>query len=177
MPGTALAVVVDGLVVVVRVEPASEARGAVLLVVASAAGRVVRGLLAAVVAEGAREVREVVFPGEDLTVEADVAGVRRTVCLRVSSPDVTDDSSGSASDVVFEVRPVRLTVVPAAGRVGGLFKLDPMVLVREVDVVAGFDALSEALALLVVGRVALEMLVPGRRGGADLPADAASLAA
>jgi hypothetical protein len=159
---------------VVRVDEASDARGDARVVGASAAGRVVRGRFAApVVLEGAMDCRDVGFPG-DARVVVVAAGVRRTAAgFLFSSPDVTDDSSGSASDAVDrEVRPVRLTAAPATGRVGGLFRLDPVVPTRDVELVVGLDALAGARAVLVdtVGRRAPTGAVPldvvvGRRGG------------
>lgn len=172
VPGAAL--VVDGrALVVVIVEEASDARGVARVVEASAGGRVVRGRFAVVV-EGAIDFLElvVVFPGDARAAAPAVPGVLRTaVALRFSSPEVTEDRSGSASDAVaLELIPGRLAAVPGAGRVGGLFRLDPTVLTRDVELVMGFDAVAEARAVPVdaVGRraptVAVLLVVAGRRG-------------
>jgi hypothetical protein len=172
-PIAALVVAVEGRVPVVRVDEASDARGA-RVVAGSAAGRVVRGrFAAAVVVEGASDWRDVGFPG-DARVVVVAPGVLRTAeGFLFSSPEVTDDSSGSASDAVdLDVNPVRLTAAPGTGRVGGLFKLDPAALTRDVVLVVGLDALVGARAVLVdtVGRRAPTGAVPldvvvGRRGG------------
>jgi len=162
-----------GRVAVGRVDAAREARGAVRVVVASADGRVVTGRLAAVVVveEGAMDCLEVGLAGDGLEVVDDVTGVRRTAVLFFSSPDVTDDRSGSASDAVLDDEMVLRAVVPAAGRVGGLFRLDPTVLVRDVAVVGAFDALAVVRAVLVdaaAGRRALAavpLAAVGRREG------------
>jgi hypothetical protein len=178
-PTAARVVAVDGRAPVVLVDEARDARGATRAVDASAAGRVVKGLFAAVVVvvEGAMDCLVVVFPGEGRVevVAAPAAGVLRTVVdLLLSSPDVTDDKSGSASEAVdLDVKPVLLAVAPAMGRVGGLFRLDPAALTREVELGAGLDAVVEARAVLVdtVGRRAPAVAVPlvvevvGRRGG------------
>lgn len=176
-------VVAAGLAPVVLVEAASDARGAARVVDASAAGRVVRGRFAPVVVVGASDCLDAVFPGEDRVAAPGNAGVLRAADLRFSSPDVTDDRSGSASDAVArEDTPVLLAADPGAGRVGGLLRLDPSVLTRDVELGVGFDAVAvEARALLVVsaaGRRALAVALPlaavGRRGGAgSLPAEAA----
>jgi hypothetical protein len=169
-PIAALVVAVDGRVPVVRVDEASDARGA-RVVGASAAGRVVRGRFAApvlVVVEGASDCRDVGFPGDARVVV--VAGALRTAeGLLFSSPDVTDDSSGSASDAVdLEARPVRLT--PGTGRVGGLLRLELVVPTRGVELMVGLDA-PVAVRVVVVdtvgrraGAVPLDVVV-GRRGG------------
>jgi len=172
--GAALAVV-EGRAPVVLVDDASDARGVARVVGASAAGRVlvVRGRFAPAVVEGATDCRDVVFPGDDRVTALGNAGVLRAVDFLFSSPDVTDDRSGSASDAVaLEDAPGLLAAVPGAGRVGGLLRLDPTVLTREVELDAGFDAVAvEARALLVaaVGRRALAVALPptavGRRGG------------
>jgi len=189
-PIAALVVVVDGRVPVVLVEAASDARGVARAVDASAAGRVVRGRLAVVVVEGAIDCRDVAFPGEDRVAAVAVPAVLRTaVVFLFSSPEVTDDSSGSASEAVArELIPVRLTAAPATGRVGGLFRLDPRVLTRDVEVVEGLDADAvEARAVLAVddaaGRRAptaagVPAVVVGRRGGTEsLLAEAPALEA
>lgn len=188
-PIAALVVVVDGRAPVVLVDAASDVRVDGRVVEASAAVRVVRGRFAAVVVveEGAIDCLDVVFPGDALAVVEDAAGVLRTVPgFLFSSPDVTADKSGSASEAVdLEVKPVLLTDEPGAGRVGGLFRLDPTVLTRDVVLVVGLDALVEARAVGVVvdavGRRAPTVAVPlaedavGRRGGADSFAAEAAL--
>lgn len=183
----ALVVVVEGRVPVVLVDPASDVRVEGRAVEASAAVREVRGRLAAevvVVEEGAMECLDVgVFPGDALVVVDAVAGVLRTTPgFLFSSPEVTADKSGSASEAVdLEVNPVLLTDEPGAGRVGGLFRLPPTVLTRDVVLVVGLDALVEARAVLVVGRRAPTVAVPlaedavGRRGGTDSFAAEAAL--
>jgi hypothetical protein len=158
------------------VDEAREARGVARVVAASADGRVVAGRLAAlvgVVVEEARDWRDVGLAGDGREAVDDVTGVRRTAgVLFFSSPDVTEDRSGSASDAVLEDEMVLRAVVPAAGRVGGLFKLDPTVLVRDVAVVGAFDALVGVRAVLAdaaVGRRALAavpLVAVERRGGA-----------
>lgn len=182
VPG-ATRVVVEGRAPVVLVDEASDARGVARAVEASAAGRVVRGRFAPVVVEGAIDCRDVVFPGDERVAAPGTTGVLRTVGFRFSSPDVTDESSGSASDAVgFGVSPVLLAADPGVGRVGGLFRLEPTVLAREVALDSGFDAVAvDARALLVdaaVGRRAPTVAVPlaavGLRGGtASLPAEPA----
>jgi hypothetical protein len=179
-PTAARVVAVDGRAPVVLVDEASDARGAARAADASAAGRVVRGRFAVVVevvVEGAIDCLVVVFPGDGRVdvAAAPAAGVLRTVAgFLFSSPDVTDDNSGSTSEAVdLEASPALLAVEPAMGRVGGLFRLDPTVLTREVELGAGLDAVVEARAVLVdtVGRrapaVALPLVVEvvGRRGG------------
>lgn len=171
-PGAAL-VVVEGLVPVVLVEGANDARGVARVVEASAAGRVVSGRFAPAVAEGASDCLDVVLPGDDRVAALGNAGVLRAVDRLFSSPEVTDDNSGSASDAVaLEDTPALLAAEPGAGRVGGLFRLDPRVLTREDALVGGFDALDvEALAVPVAaaGRRALAVVLApaaaGRRGG------------
>lgn len=172
--GVALVAVV-GRVVVDLVDEASDVRGVVFVVDVSAAERDVKGRFAAVVPEGAMvDLRSdaAVLPGEDLVAAVEDSVVLRAAGLLFSSPDVMDDSSGSASDVVgLEVKPVLLAAVPGAGRVGGLFKLDPAVLLRIVEVPRGLDAVVEARAVVedaAVGRRAPTVAVPpggGRRGG------------
>jgi hypothetical protein len=172
-PGAAR-VVVEGRAPAVLVEGANEVRGVARVVGASAAGRVVRGRFApAVVVEGARDCLDVVLPGDARVAALGRPGVLRTVLGRLfSSPEVTDDSSGSASDAVArEDTPGLLTAEPGAGRVGGLFKFDPTVLTRDVELVSGFDALEmEALAVPVVDADAA-----GLRALAVTPAPAAAV--
>lgn len=170
-PGAALVVVVIAgrAVVVLRVDEESEARGAVRDAGPSTEGRVVRGrFTAAVVVEAAGRV-VAGFAGDDLVAVLVANVVRRAVGFLFSSPDVTDDKSGSASDAVaLWVRPAFLTTVPGAGRVGGLFKLDPVAGVRVVELESGFDAVEGARAVLVAaGRRAAPVptTAVGRRGG------------
>jgi hypothetical protein len=173
-PGAAR-VVVDGRVPVVLVADAdaSDARGVARIFDASAAGRVVRGRFVVEVVAGAIEGLDVVFPGEARVAAPAVPGVLRTAVLLFSSPEVTDDRSGSASDAAadLDTNVVLLAVVPGTGRVGGLFKLDPTVLTRAVELLDGFDALEidgRALLDAAVGRrapaAAAPAVVVGRRG-------------
>lgn len=182
-PGVARAVVA-GRTPDVLVEEANDARGVARDVDVSAAGRVVRGRFAPAVVEGATDCRDVVFPGEALVAALGTTVVLRAVGRLFSSPDVTDDSSGSASDAFArEDAPGLLTAELGAGRVGGLFRLDPAVLRRDDALVGGLDALAvDVLALLVlvaaVDRRALAVVLAptaaGRRGGtASLLAEAA----
>lgn len=167
------ALVVEGRAVVDLEEAAREARETARDVGASAAGREVSGLFAAVVVvDGARECLEKVFPGEARVGAPGAPVVLLAADLLFSSPDVTDERSGSTSEVVLEASPVLRAAVPAAGRVGGLFKLDPTVLVREVAVDGCFDALEGALAPAAGGgrRAPVDAVAPeagtvGRRGG------------
>ncbi|KAF2117355.1 hypothetical protein BDV96DRAFT_644779 [Lophiotrema nucula] len=78
--------------------------------------------------------------------------------------------SGSASEAaVFAAAPVRLAAVPGAGRVGGLFKLDPAVPDLNVEQAGARDAVVDARAVLdaAAGRFAAApvVLAVGRRGG------------
>jgi hypothetical protein len=166
-------VVADGRAPGVRVEGASDARGVVRAVAGSAAGRVLAGLFAPAVVEGAIDCRDVAFPGDGRVAAPGSAGVLRAVVGRLfSSPEVTDDRSGSASDAAArEATPALLGAEPGAGRVGGLFKLDPTLLRREAEAGAGFDALDVDGLDAAVGRRAVAGALPvaavGRRGGAD----------
>jgi hypothetical protein len=179
VPGAALAVVV-GRAAVVFEEEASEERPVARVVEceASAMGRVVKGRFAAVEEEGASDDLESAFPGGDRIAPV-AAGILREAGFLFSSPEVTDESSGSASEAVdLEVNPPLLAADPGTGRVGGLFRLDPTVLVRETELDDGFDALNEGRAVLAAaaGRraptVAVPLVVVGRRGGtASLPAE------
>jgi hypothetical protein len=172
-PGVAL--VVDGRVVVGLAEEPKEVRGVALVVGASAAARDVKGRFAAVVLAGAivdRRSDAAGFPGELRVAAVDDSVVLRAAGFLFSSPEVMEERSGSASDVApLEANPVLLAAVPAAGRVGGLFRLDPAVPVRIVELPSGFDAVVELRALLAAaGRrapaaTALVEVVPGRRGG------------
>ena len=86
-----------------------------------------------------------------------------------------DERSGSVSDVVLEDKAVRLAAaVAAGGRVGGLFRLVPTALVRELELEGAFVAPVAVRVVLVeeaAGRraapaaVALVEVVVGRRGG------------
>jgi hypothetical protein len=173
-PGAAR-VVVEGRAPVVLVAAASDARGDARAFEASAAGRVVRGrfVVVVVVVAGAIDGLDVVLPGEARVAAPTVPGVLRTVVLLLSSPEVTDDRSGSASDAAadLDTSVVRLAAVPGTARVGALFRLDPTVLTRAVELLDGFDAPAiEGRALLdaAVGRrapaVAAPAVVVGRRG-------------
>jgi hypothetical protein len=173
--GAALGVTVDGRGAAGLTEEASDARGA-RTVDGSALERVlVAGRFAVVVLEGAIvDLRSETagFPGEDRVAD-DARVVLRTEGFLFSSPDVMDDRSGSASEAAVDLvaSPGRLATVPGAGRVGGLFKLDPVVLVRIVELARGFDAVVEARGAVVLdegGRRAPTVAVPpvvGRRGG------------
>lgn len=162
-PGAALEVVVEGRAVVALrvVEEDSEARGVVRDAGPSTEGRVVAGRFAAVVVAAAGRV-VVGLAGDDLVAELAANVVRRTLGFLFSSPDVTEDRSGSASEAeAFEANPVLRTVVPGGGRVGGFPKLEPTVPAREVALVVG-------LVAVVAVRVVLE--AAGRRAAAVTPA-------
>lgn len=170
VPGAALVVVVAGrAVVVVRDDDDNDARGVVRAVGLSTEGLVVRGrfVAAAVVEAVGRAV--VVLPGDALVAVLAVNVVRRAVDFLFSSPDVTDESSGSASDAVaLEANPVFRTAEPGAGRVGGLFRLDPTAVVREVELAGVLDVVVGRAVLDAVGRRAAApapTTVVGRRGG------------
>jgi hypothetical protein len=157
-----VAAAVDGRVDDVFVDDASDARGVALLVGPSMEGRVVRGRFAAVVVVVGRAAA--VFPGEDRIAVPGVSVVLRAVGLLFSSPEVTEDRSGSASDAAAErdARPVFLAAVPGAGRVGGLFRLDPAVVVREAALGVVLDAVEDVFA-------ARDDDAAGRRAGAEVP--------
>jgi hypothetical protein len=155
-------------------DEAKDARGVARAVDASPFGRVVEGRVAVVdVVDGAIDCLDAGFPGDARGVNPDVIGALRTAGFLFSSPDVTDERSGSASDVPLDVNPGLLAAVPGAGRVGGLVKLPPTALVRDVELGAGLDALVEVRALFVdtaAGRRALAAVPPdavvvGLRGG------------
>jgi hypothetical protein len=104
----------------------------------------------------------------------------------LSSPDVTDERSGSASDafVLMGGGGRRADVVLAAGRVGGLLMLEPTVLVRDEALVGGRavvvearGVVVEAVAALAVGRRTPPSVPPAteRRGGAGSFAEAGEL--
>jgi hypothetical protein len=121
------------------------------------------------VVEGAMDCLDVGFPGDTLGVVPAAIGVLRTAGFLFSSPDVTDERSGSASDVPLDVKP-GLLAVPGTGRVGGLLRLPPTALVRDVVLLSGLDAPVEVRALLVdaAGRRALAVVpavTVGLRGG------------
>ncbi len=171
VPGAALVVV--GRVVVVLVDDERDAReeGVERPVGASPAVRVVGGLLTTAVVEEASDALEVGLPGDRRAAPGTV-GALRTVGLLFSSPDVTDERSGSASDeAVLLATAALLAAVPGTGRVGGLFKLDPAVLAREVTLDVGFDAVVDVREVVddAAGRraptVAVPPVVVGRRGG------------
>lgn len=165
-PGAALAVVVvvaGRAVAVVRVEDDREARGAARDVGPSTEGRVVAGRFAAAVAAAAGRV--VVGRAGDRVAAPAARAVRRTEGFLFSSPDVTEDRSGSASDAVaLEASPVLRTVVPGAGRVGGLLRLEPAVVVREAAPESGLDAAAAVRVVLV-----LVLVAAGRRTAAPAP--------
>lgn len=154
------------VVVVVLVAEDSDVRG-VRAVVPSVPGRVVGGRFAAAVVEAALGLAAVVFPGDALVPAIEDKVVLRAAGFLFSSPDVTEGNSGSASEAAdLEAKPGFLATVPGAGRVGGLFRLDPAVDVR----VADFDAVVGALAVVddAVGRRAAAVplvIAVGRRGG------------
>jgi hypothetical protein len=163
----------------VDVDAGSEARGVARVVVGafSVLGReVVEGRFAAVaVVVGAM----VDLRSDGVARPAAVAPpiVRRTAGFLFSSPspEVTDVRSGSASPAAALVpSAVRLAVVPAGARVGGLFRLDPVPARREVLLARGLDALLggrvvvfavNAAAGRRVAGAALPLAAAGRRGG------------
>jgi hypothetical protein len=157
-----------------EVEAASDVRGVARVVVFSALGRdVVDGRFAAVV-EGA--IVDLRSDGAALPAVLAPPTVLRTAGFLVSSPEVTTDSSGSASAWALFVRnPVRLAAVPAGARVGGLFRLDPVPARRDVLLASGFDALEGGRVVVfvvdaAVGRrapaeAAVPLAAAGRRGG------------
>lgn len=136
-----------------RAEGPREARGARVVAV-SAAARVVEGRFAeavAVAAEDESEGLDAGFPGDGRAAAADAtSGLRTGGFFLLSSPDVTDDSSGSWSEAVLDDEIVLRAVVPGAGRVAGLLRLDPpMALVRAVEVAGGLTALVEVRVAVV----------------------------
>jgi hypothetical protein len=168
-------------VVVGRTFEMREVRGAVLLAAGSAAARevVVVGRLGAAVVDDTVGLLSavVVFPGERVLVEEVNVDFRAATLLAgflFSSPEVMDERSGSWSDAVDldAPRAVFLAVVPGAGRVGGLLRLDPSTLLRLVVVVEeGLDRVEDLAAVVevVAGRfaaAAVVELVNGRRGAA-----------
>jgi hypothetical protein len=176
--GAALGVTVGGRGAAGLVEAASDARGGRAADGSALERAVVAGRFAANVLEGTtddlRSEPDAVFPDPGDVRVADAASVvLRTEGFLFSSPDVMDDRSGSASEAVVDlvVSAGRLAAVPGAGRVGGLFRLDPVVLVRTVELASGRDAVVEARGAVVLaagGRRAPTVAVPpavGRRGG------------
>lgn len=172
----ALAATADGRVVAGLVVEAREVRGA-RVVAASAAGRVVEGRFAAVAAvavEDASEALDAGLAGDGRVAVVDVTGGLRTVVgfFLLSSPDVTEDTSGSASEAVLDEEMVLRAAVPATVRVAGLPTVDPTVLVREVELEGGFAALVVVRVVLVVGAVgrraavAVVLVTVGRREAA-----------
>lgn len=130
-----------------------EARGA-RVVAASAAARVVEGRFAvavAVAAEDESEGLDVGFPGDGRAAAVDAtAGLRTGGFFLLSSPDVTDDRSGSWSEAVLDDEIVLRAAVPGAGRVGGLLRLDPpTALARVVEAAGGLTALVEVRVVVV----------------------------
>jgi hypothetical protein len=110
----------------------------------------------------------------------EASGFLLTVGFLVSSPEVMEARSGSASEVVvdLEANAVRLAAVPATGRVGGLLRLEAEFPERIVEVESGFDAPAVVLvdaetddAAPAAGRRAPTVAVPeesvavGLRGG------------
>jgi hypothetical protein len=171
-PGAALAAVVVGRATAEgRVDVDSDARGVVRAAALSAEGRVVRGRFAAAVAEaGGRVVEVVVFPGDDLVADVDARVVRRATGLLFSSPDVTEDRSGSASEAAaLEANAGFRTTVPGAGRVGGLLKLDPAAEARVAVPGSVLDAVVAVRVVLVAAGRRAPVPEPttavGRRGG------------
>lgn len=154
------------------VKDAREARGVARVVVFSALGRdVVDGRFAEVV-EGVIVDRR--SDGVALPAAPAPPMVLRIAGFLFSSPEVTDDSSGSASGgVALDANPVRLAVTPGVARIEGLFKLDPVVERRDVELVRGFDALEGGRVVAVdtaAGRrvpaeAVVTFVAAGRRGG------------
>lgn len=159
------------------VDEAREARGVARVAADSALGRaVVEGRFVAAAVEGVMVDRR----AEGVAAPAAPAppSVLRTAGFLFSSPEVTDESSGSASDGAgFEASPVRLAAVPAGARVGGLFRLGPVAVRRDVEPASALDALlggrvvvPGGAAAAAAGRrapaeAAVLLLVAGRRGG------------
>jgi hypothetical protein len=174
-------VVADGRVVVGREDEDSDVRGAALATGASTAERD-SGRFAAVVPGAAMPdfrsvVVVVVLPGDALGVAGEARVVLRAAGFLLSSPDVIEAMSVSASEAMdFEANAVLLAALPAAGRVGGLLKLAPDVLVRAIELAGAFDALVGVRAVDVdaAGRRAPVAVIPGgRRGGAFSDLEAA----
>ena len=171
-----VAAAADGRVVAGLAEEAREVRGA-RVAAASAEGRVVEGRFAAVVAvavavEGASEGLDAGLLGDGRAAVLDVTGGLRTAVgfFLPSSPDVTEATSGSASEAVLDEETVLRAAVPGTGRVGGLFRVDPTVLVREVELEGGFAAVVVRVVAVAgaTGRPAAAVVLDtvGRRGAA-----------
>jgi hypothetical protein len=174
-------VVADGRVVVGREDEDSDVRGAALATGASTVERE-SGRFAAVVPGAAMpDFRSVVvvgvLPGDALGVAGEARVVLRAAGFLLSSPDVIEAMSVSASEAMdFEANAVLLAALPAAGRVGGLLRLAPDVLVRAIELAGAFDALVGVRAVDVdaAGRRAPVAVIPGgRRGGAFSDLEAA----
>jgi hypothetical protein len=180
---------VAGRVAAGLVPDAREARGAVRVTEVSALVRnVAMGRLgAAAVLDGVmverRSAVEATFEGEDFNAVDDKADIRLvwplTPSFLFSSPEVRDERSCSWSDVVLfevEVRLVRWVLVVGAGRVGGLFRLDPSVEDLVAEAARGFVVVVEGRMVVVAGRLAAAPVVAvdrGRRGAAWSPFDMA----
>ena len=157
-----------------EVEGARDVRGVARVAVCSALGReAVDGRFAAVV-EGAMV--DLLSEGVALPAALAPPMVLRTAGFLFSSPEVSDDGSGSASPwALFVPNPMRLAVAPAGARVGGLLRLDPAPARRDVLLASGFDALDGGRVVVFVvdaaagRRAPAEAVVPlaaaGRRGG------------
>ena len=163
-----------GRAVVDLVEAARDVRGVALGAESAVVREEVRGRFAVVLVGAMVDLRSVaaVFPGDDLVATVEERVVRRAAGFLFSSPDVMDDRSGSASDVVdLEVNAVLLAAVPGAGRVGGLLRPDATVLVRALELVVVRDAVVEGRVAVedvdAAGRRAPNVVAPpaGRRGG------------
>lgn len=196
-PSVLFAVVVVGALVDVAgrvaaglVPDAREARGAIRVAEVSALVRdvVVGRLGAAAVLDGViverRSAVEATPEGEDLdAVEDDKVDIRLvwplTPSFLFSSPEVRDERSYSWSDVVLfevEVRSVRRVPMAGAGRVGGLFRLDPSAEDLVLEAARGFVVVVKGRVVVVAGRLAAAPVVAvdrGRRGAAWSPFDAA----
>jgi hypothetical protein len=125
----------------------------------------------AVEAGDAREVRGVV------PVPVAARGVVREGTLSVLGRDVVDGRFAAAAAAVVEPGgrvEVRLAVVAAGARVGGLLRLEPEPARREVEPARGFDALLDGRAAVAVAapvvvfvdrRAVVAAPAAGRRGG------------
>jgi hypothetical protein len=159
-------------------EAPSDVRGARAVDGSTLERAVVAGRFADTIAEGAPvDLRSETadFPG-DVPVTDAASVVLRPEGFLFSSPDVKEDRSGSASEAVVDlvVSPGRLAAVPGAGRVGGLFRLDPVVLVRIVELARGRGAVVEARgAVAVAVAVVLVLATGGRRAPAVVVVPAA----
>ena len=173
--GAALGVTVGGRGAAGLVEAPSDARGARAVDGSTLERAVVAGRFADTIVEGAPvDLRSETagFPG-DVPVTDAASVVLRPEGFLFSSPDVKEDRSGSASEAVdLVVSPGRLAAVPGAGRVGGLFRLDPVVLVRIVELARGRGAVVEARGAVAVA-VAVVLATGGRRAPAVVVVPAA----